>query len=129
MRYSTLRRVSISLKVMSAFVCFYAALSGNYPPAHAQQMPAPDQIQMPTQMVISPYDPEFKADIDGINRRLDASDVREKDFHKRVDDLSTQVSEMDGSIKVYFWIVAGLLTGSIVLPQLKKRGGGEADNG
>ena len=122
-----LKRISLSLKAFAAFVCFYAALSGNYPPAHAQQMPAPDQIQIPAQMTISPYDPEFKADIDGINRRLDASDVREKDFHKRVDDLSTQVSEMDGSIKVYFWIVAGLLTGSIVLPQLRKRGESQND--
>jgi hypothetical protein len=127
MRYSTLRRISISLKVLSAFVCLYGALSGKYPPAHAQQMPSPDQIQIPAQMTISPYDPEFRADINGMETHLSASDERTKDLNKRVDDLSGRVSEMDGSIKVYFWIVASLLTGSIVLPQLKKRG--DSDNG
>ena len=106
---------------MTAFVCLYAALSG------AQQMPAPDQIQIPAQMTISPYDPEFRADITALNTHMTASDDRTKDLTTRVDNLSGDVREMNGSIKVYFWIVAGLLTGSIVLPQLKKRGGGEND--
>ena len=108
-------RISLALKVMTAFVCLYAALAG------AQQMPAPDQIQVPTQMTISPYDPEFRADINSINIHLTATDEGAKELTKRVDELNGEVKEMDGSIKVYFWIVAGLLTGSIVLPQLRKR--------
>lgn len=95
-------------------------MSGKYPPAHAQQMPQPDQqIQLPSQMAISPYDPEFASDINAINRRLNDNDTRREALKSTVDEMHGDVREMQTNMKWYFWIIGALLSGSIVIPSLK----------
>lgn len=124
-----LRRVSLSLKVLAVFVCIFAALSGHYPPAHAQRLSQPDsQIQMPSQLAVSPYDPEFASDISGLNDHLKNTDSNVKELTTRVDTLSGDVREMNGSMKVYFWLLSGIITGSIVIPRLPALKGKEGSN-
>lgn len=119
----SLKRVAVSLKVLAGIVCIYGAISGHYPPAHAQIPPAlpTDSIQMPQSFSISPYDPMFKADIDAINRRLDDNDDRREKLKVTVEGISAEIHDAKNDQRWYFWILGALVSGSVVIPGIKGR--------
>ena len=116
-----MRRLSLSFKVMAGLVCLYAALSGKYPPAHAQTPPAQptDTIQMPQSFAISPYDPMFKANIDGLKDLTNKMEVHLEASDSRRESLEREVQAMQNDQKWYFWILCALLSGSIAIPGLR----------
>jgi hypothetical protein len=116
-----MKRIVLSLKVATILVCLYGALLGHYPPANAQTPPAKptDTIAMPQQFAISPYDPEFRADINAINARLDDNDKRREAIKEISDTNKGDIREINGDLHWSFWIIGALLSGSIALPQLK----------
>jgi hypothetical protein len=113
-----INRVIFAIRVLVVVLCISATFSGNHPPIHAQVIPPPSEIQMPTQLAVSPYDPEFRSDINAINNHLQSTDARVNSNEATLNSLSRQVSDMDGRANVYFWILGIMVGSSIALPQL-----------
>jgi hypothetical protein len=116
-------RITLALKLLVLLLCALNLLTSHYPPVQAQvtQIPPSAEIAMPQQFAVSPYDPEFRADIDAINRHLSSNDARIDAMRDTASATNRELSNMEGEQHVYFWIIGGLLTGSIVLPELRKR--------
>lgn len=117
-----MQKLALSLKVIVLAFCFVGATSGYYPPAHAQRLPPPDsQIQMPSQLAVSPYDPEFASDILTMRGTLEKMETHMEAADTKHEALAGDVREMQANMKIYFWVIGGLLTGSIALPAYKDR--------
>lgn len=108
-----LKRIGVTLKVVAVVICVIGALGGDYPPAHAQ-LSTSDTIEMPKSFAISPYDPEFKADISALNIHLNEVDKLSQENKTNVREIQTQMRD-------YFWLLAAVIGGQIVIPELRKR--------
>lgn len=109
----SVKRIGIALKGLALGICILGALSGKYPPAHAQ-LSTGETIEMPKNFAISPYDPEFKADISALNIHLDKIDELSHRNEKSNAEIQTQMRD-------YFWLLAAVMGGQIVIPELRKR--------
>lgn len=113
--------MTTSLRILAICVCIWAASSGKYPPVQAQRLPQPDsQIQMPSQLAVSPYDPEFASDISGLNKHLEHTDATQEQLKVSVGLMSEDVRELQTNMKWYMWIVGALIGGDMMLPKLKE---------
>jgi len=110
-----------SLRILAIFVCILAASSGKYPPVQAQRLPPPDsQIQMPSQLAVSPYDPEFASDISGLNKHLEHTDGTLEELKKAMGIQSEDIRELQTNMKWYMWIVGALIGGDMMLPRIRE---------
>jgi hypothetical protein len=92
----------------------YIALSGNYPPAHAQ---VPTQSFIP---VISQADPVQNEQILELNRHLDNTDKIVAQQETEISSVRNDYSRGYGMVQGFGWLLTFLVTASITIQVRKK---------